>query len=243
MKIALVGYGKMGREIHACAEAKGHEVSLIIDDPDDENWGRLQKGTVDAVIEFTHPRAVSGNLVRLLDHRIPVICGTTGWEHNLSEMQDLYRHSGGTLITGANFSIGVNILFKINKMLANLMNTQPKYDVYLEEVHHAFKADAPGGTALRLGNDILAHLERKNKLVSEELRHRAPEHNEICIGFARGGNVPGTHRVTWRSPIDRVTIEHEAYSRSGFAEGAVVAAEWTQANSGVCDFSDIFTLS
>jgi 4-hydroxy-tetrahydrodipicolinate reductase len=240
MKIALFGYGKMGKAIEKAAIERGHEIVYIADNENEINIEALEASKAEAIIEFTLPAAVIKNLQILLPTQIPVVCGTTGWLSHLAEIQTLTEKSNASFIYSSNFSIGVNILFKMNQTLAKLMNPHPQYDCFIEEQHHRHKADAPSGTALSLAKGILEDLERKTEIATDALLHRKPTPEELSIGYIRGGEIIGRHKVSYSSDTDTITIEHNAHNRNGFAIGAVVAAEWILGKKGVYNFIDIF---
>lgn len=239
LKLALVGYGRMGQAIEQEALARGHEIVRIIDLDNRDEIQDLRPA--DAIIEFTHPDSFDGNLEALLPQGIPVVTGTTGWYDRIGAVKEQVAKHGATLMYTANFSIGVNILFQLNARLATLMNAYPQYDCLVEERHHKFKADGPSGTALRLGRDILDQLDRKSRIApAGALSHRPPEDDELSIGYVRAGGIPGTHTVGYTSEIDAITLTHTAFSRKGFALGAVIAAEWIQGRQGFFEFQALF---
>ncbi len=235
MKIALIGYGKMGQTIERLALARGHEVVLKVnvDNVQDLTTANLQKANV--AIEFTQPESAFDNVRACLDAGVPVVSGTTGWLEHLAEAQNICQNKGGALLHATNFSIGVNIFFALNRFLAKMMDTQPQYDVEMEEIHHTQKLDAPSGTAITLAEGILNEMERKTKWVN----HDTDIKNELPIISKRVDPAPGTHKVTYHSPIDTITISHEAHSREGFALGALTAAEWIVGKQGVFTMQDV----
>ncbi len=226
MNILILGYGKMGHAVEQEALDRGHSIVGGIDKANLDKLDRYTKTDVDVVIEFTHPDSFRGNLRRILDIGIPMVSGTTGWHHQLEEVQQEVEAANGSFLYASNFSVGVNLMFAMNKKLAQLMNAHPDYDVFVEEQHHRYKADAPSGTAISLAQELLQHLDRKTSVSTEELRSRAPQEEELSVGYIRAGEIIGQHSVTYRSDIDRLTLTHEAYNRRGFALGAVIAAEW-----------------
>ncbi|MFN0201127.1 MAG: 4-hydroxy-tetrahydrodipicolinate reductase [Bacteroidia bacterium] len=240
MKLALIGYGKMGKTIHEEAVLRGHEVVFIADKSEDLAVTRLQESGAQAIIEFTHPQSVMANLEQLLPLQIPLVCGTTGWNAQFDKVQAWVKEHDACFMYSSNFSIGVNLLFKLNETLAKLMNPYPQYDCFIEEQHHRHKADAPSGTALSLAEDILGNLERKNKIATDSLLHRKPEADELSVGYIRGGEIVGRHKVYYSSETDTITLEHHAHNRKGFAIGSVVAAEWLQGKRGFYHFSEVF---
>lgn len=233
----------MGRAVEAAATARGHAIAHRIDKANTAELALLQKADTDVVIEFTHPDAVMGNLGLLLPKGIPVVVGTTGWQVHLAALHQLAAAHNTPVVYAANFSIGVNMLMVLNRKLAALMARHPEYDVYMEEWHHRHKADAPSGTALRLGQDLLAALPHKRNLVSTEgYKHATPKPEDLTIGVVRAGEIPGTHRVAYTSPTDTIEICHTAHNRDGFAQGAVLAAEWLGQKkiTGLVDFASLF---
>ncbi|MBL0020320.1 MAG: 4-hydroxy-tetrahydrodipicolinate reductase [Bacteroidetes bacterium] len=240
LRIALVGYGKMGKAVEAEARARGHEICLIVDQDNAHLATLLRPETCDCFIEFTRPEAALGNFRNLLSTGVPIVTGTTGWLPELETFQAEVLAANGRFMYSNNFSVGVNVLFQLNKMLAKLMNGHPQYDCYIEEAHHRHKKDAPSGTAQSLAGQILDGLNHKTKLAGPELLLRAPEPEELSIAFTRAGEIIGNHSVTYISDIDRITIQHEAFNRRGFALGAVIAAEWMQGKRGFFEFGQIF---
>ena len=226
MKIALIGYGKMGHAVEAEAEKRGHTIALRLDTPLSTLRSPLP---ADVAIEFTAPVAAAENLRRCLDAGIPVVCGTTGWYAAYDEICALCRQRGGRMLTATNFSVGMNIMFALNRRLAALMRGRTDYTVDLCEVHHIHKLDAPSGTALSLRDQIAECGER--------------EKDDIPIESIREGEVPGTHTVSYRSAVDTITLTHEAHSRQGLAQGAVLAAEWLVAAApGVYTMNDLLAI-
>ncbi|MCD7963183.1 MAG: 4-hydroxy-tetrahydrodipicolinate reductase [Rikenellaceae bacterium] len=235
MKVALIGYGKMGKEIEKILLSKKHTVELIIDinNPEDLNSENLKN--VDIAIEFSAPDAAYGNIVKCIQYGTPVVCGTTAWLARYDDVVKLCKEKNGTFFYASNYSIGVNIFFKINRELARLMNKFGEYDVTVEEVHHTQKKDAPSGTAITIAEGILENLERKNKWVCGTTTTR--EELEICA--IRRSVVPGKHTVTYESETDLITIDHNAKSRVGFAVGAVAAAEFLCGKKGIYTMEDL----
>ena len=231
MKIALIGYGKMGHAIEALAAKKGHETAWRVDNEAEwavalEGW-RTQKP--DVAIEFSQPSVAEANVRRCLEAGVPVVCGTTGWYAAYEAVCALCSQRGGRLLTATNFSVGMNIMFALNERLAALMRGRTEYDVDLREVHHIHKLDAPSGTAITLRSQIAASGERRVE--------------EIPIESVREGEVPGTHTVTYRSAIDTISLTHEAHSREGLASGALLAAEWlVGAAPGIYTMKDVLAV-
>lgn len=238
--IALLGYGRMGRAVEQAAQARGHIVSLRIDQDNRHELAQLRPDNTDVVIEFTQPDSFFPNLEAVLAQGVPMVSGTTGWHDRLAEARTRVAAAGGSLVYSSNFSVGVNLLFALNRRLATWMNDLPTYDCYVEEQHHRHKADAPSGTARTLADDIIARLDRKTRIAAAELMHRPPAPEELSVGFVRSGEIVGRHRVTYTSAIDSLSIEHVAQSREGFAQGAVLAAEWIADKQGCFDFAELF---
>jgi 4-hydroxy-tetrahydrodipicolinate reductase len=238
-RIALLGYGRMGQAIDTEATARGHEITHRISRSNRESLADLSAATCDLVIEFTQPEAFLGNLRAVMAAGLPMVTGTTGWHDQVAEVEAIVAEHEGLLIHASNFSVGVNVLFKLNQRLAELMNGQPQYDPFVEEQHHRHKADGPSGTALTLAQDLLARLDRKTRVAGPELVSRPPHPDELSVGFVRAGDIKGTHRVTYSSEIDSLSLEHVAYSRRGFAQGAVIAAEQLAGRRGVLPFSEL----
>jgi 4-hydroxy-tetrahydrodipicolinate reductase len=240
LSIALVGYGKMGKAVEKEALGRGHQIVARVDRNEEAKLTALSPSEVDAIIEFTHPDSFWGNMETLLPTGIPLVTGTTGWYDDKARLEKLVIQHQASLMYAANFSVGVNILFKLNRDLARLMNRYPEYDPYIEEQHHRFKADAPSGTAIALAEGLMEELDRKTTVSNEELRSRPPGPEELSVGYTRAGGIIGKHRVSYFSEIDQVTIMHEAYNRRGFALGAVIAAEYIQGKDGMRNFQELF---
>lgn len=230
----------MGKAIEQEALKRGHQISARIDLNNQQDIESLTVENTDVVIEFTHPTSFEGNLKAVMALGLPMVTGTTGWQDKQTDIEAIVSTANGSLMHSSNFSVGVNVLFKLNQRLAALMNQYPEYDCYIEEQHHRHKADAPSGTAHSLAQQVLAGLDRKSSIATEELRHRAPTPEELSVGYVRCGEIIGTHRVAYTSDIDSIRIEHQAYNRRGFALGAVIAAEWIVGKSGMHEFSDLF---
>jgi len=245
MKIALYGYGKMGRAIEEAARARGHEVVLRVTAA---NAGAPPTGA-DAAIEFSRPDQAIANMRTCLEHGVPVVVGTTGWYDQLGEVRALVGTAKGALLWASNFSIGVNLFFRLNRTLAALMDQHPDYAALLDEVHHVHKLDAPSGTAITLARDIGLRVKRYEGWELQEQGQEqeqlppapapAPAPAPLPIRSERTGEVPGKHSVTWTGPDDRITITHEAFGRTGFATGAVLAAEWLRGRTGLFTMDDV----
>ncbi|VAW23643.1 4-hydroxy-tetrahydrodipicolinate reductase [hydrothermal vent metagenome] len=238
MKLALIGYGKMGREIEKIALARGHQIPLIIDinNPEELTVGNLKR--CDVAIEFTVPSSAISNYLKCFEAGIPVVSGTTGWLGQKEQVINECKKAGGTFFYASNFSVGVNLFFELNKKLAGLMAGQDSYNVEMKEVHHTQKLDAPSGTAISLAEELLERLPYKNKWVSGVQNTE----NELGIISERVGEVPGIHTVKYVSDVDYIEITHSAKSRKGFALGAVLAAEYCQNKKGILTMSDLLEL-
>jgi len=236
MKISLIGYGKMGQIIRKTAESRGHQIAAIIDinNPDDVDSPAFLGS--DVAIEFTTPATAFNNYIKCFERNIPVVSGTTGWTTNIDRIKKMCEEEGKTFFYSSNFSIGVNILFALNKQLAKIMNRFPNYDVEITETHHIHKLDAPSGTAITLAEGILDNLDRKKEWKLEKTDNVA---DDLLIHAIREGEVPGIHEIKYESEADFVSIRHEAKNRSGFALGAVLAAEFVQGKKGFFGMNDL----
>lgn len=235
MKIALLGYGKMGKTIDQLAQAAGHQVVLRIDVDNNVDLNAENLEGVDVAIEFTRPESAFQNIVTCLENGVPIVCGTTGWLDRLEEAKQLVEKYQGGLFYASNYSIGVNIFFALNRYLAAIMNKYDQYEVQMEEVHHTQKLDAPSGTAITLAEGILAELARKANWINEP----TTQPTQLPIISKRIDKVPGTHEVSYESPVDTITITHTAHSREGFARGALAAAEWLVGKTGFYGMEDM----
>jgi 4-hydroxy-tetrahydrodipicolinate reductase len=238
MKIALIGYGKMGHMIEEIAIQRGHEVVLKINIDNTEEFTQQNTAAADVAIEFTAPESAFSNVKRCMDFGVPVVSGSTGWNKHLPEAKEHCLQKGSAFLHASNFSIGVNIFFQLNKLLARLMASQPGYEVALKEVHHTQKLDSPSGTAVTLAEQVLQAIDRKTKWVN------SPAHNpeELSIISERVDPAPGTHHVRYSSEVDDIEIIHTAHSRKGFALGAVLAAEFLAGKKGVYTMDDVLHL-
>jgi 4-hydroxy-tetrahydrodipicolinate reductase len=234
MNIALIGYGKMGREIEAAALKRGHSIVLKIDANNAQTVSESEFKKADVAIEFTTPHSVIENIKKCFNASLPVVVGTTGWYDNFPDIKLLCSEKNGALFHATNFSVGVNLFFKVNKYLAELMNKYENYEVSMEEIHHIHKLDKPSGTAISLATQILDKIDRKEKWSIDETGQ-----DILSIKDVREGEVPGTHIVKYSSEIDDIEIMHKAHSRKGFAQGAVIAAEFLHGKKGVYSMSDL----
>lgn len=249
MKIALIGYGKMGKMIEQIALSRGHEIVSIIDIDNRDDFDSPQFASADVAIEFTAPNAAYNNYLRAFSHNVKVVSGSTGWmTAHKEDVEKLCTEGGQTLFWASNFSIGVAIFSAINRYLSKIMNGFPQYDVEMEEVHHIHKLDAPSGTAITLAEEIIDNIERKDSWKKGTLftpdgnveGESDAASNELRINSIRRDEVPGIHSITYDSEADRITITHDAHSRKGFALGAVLAAEYTNSHKGLLTISDMF---
>ena len=235
MKIALIGYGKMGHEIEKIALDRGHEIVCTIDLGEDNKFESDEFKSADVAIEFTSPDSALNNYKRAFAADVPVVSGTTGWLENIDEILKECSENGKTFFYASNFSLGVNLFFALNKKLAKMMNNYSDYNVRMEETHHIHKLDAPSGTAITLAEGVIENLDRKEAWSLDK------ENNEsdLKITSFREGEVPGIHTVIYESDVDTITISHDAKSRKGFALGAVVAAEFTKDKKGFLGMEDL----
>lgn len=232
MKIALLGYGRMGQAIEKIAIERGHEIVIKKDVEPLE----IDLSVADAAIDFSHPTAAYDNIKACIEAKVPVVSGTTGWLDKYQEIENYCKDQNGSFIYASNYSIGVNLFFNLNTYLAQMMSKIKDYEVDMEEIHHIHKLDAPSGTAISLANDIMHHSHHKNWTIE------SPKKGELPIHVKREGEVPGTHSIKYESSIDAIEIKHTAHNRSGFALGAVVAAEWLQDKKGVFGMKDVLSL-
>lgn len=249
MKIALIGYGKMGRMIEQIAKQRGHQIVCIIDKDNQHDFDSRAFAEADVAIEFTSPQSAYGNYLKAFSHGVKVVSGSTGWmkDHG-DEVKRLCTEEGNTLFWASNFSIGVAIFSAVNRYLAGIMNRFEQYDVRMEETHHIHKLDAPSGTAITLAEEITDRLDRKEHwtkgtLLAPDGSLTGPTGTDprcLAIDSVRRDEVPGIHTITYNSEADSITITHDAHNRRGFALGAVMAAEFTASHSGLLTVSDMF---
>ena len=239
MQIGLLGYGKMGRAIEQIALAQGMEIAWRITRDNRETLNQALLRQADVVIEFSRPEAAFENVMLCLQADVPVVCGTTGWNEQLSEARAYCLKQQGALLWASNFSIGVNLFFALNRYLAQLMQERPEYRPALTEIHHIHKLDAPSGTALTLVHELIAN---NNRTEGWALSPTPPGPDEVPVTAIREGEVPGTHIVQWQSEMDEIYIEHRAHSRMGFAGGALLAEQWILGKKGCYGMGDVLGL-
>lgn len=238
MNIALIGYGKMGKAIETIALQRGHNIVLTIDVDNAAELTAENLKKADVAIEFTSPHSAFNNVMKCLEYGVPVVCGSTGWLDKWNEVKDFCLAQKGGLVYASNFSVGVNIFFEINKRLAELMAPHAEYEVTLEETHHTEKKDSPSGTAVTLAEQVLERIPRKTKWVNSA----AEQPNELAIFSERVDPAPGTHNVIYSSEIDDIEIIHTAHNRTGFATGAVLAAEFVKGKQGIYGMKEVLGL-
>jgi len=232
MKIALLGYGRMGKAIEGVALERGHEIVIRKDVEPHE----IDLNLADVAIDFSHPSAAYDNIIQCIDAKVPIVSGTTGWLEMYEKASTYCQENGGAFLYASNFSIGVNLFFNLNSYLARMMKNLRNYKVSMEEIHHVHKLDAPSGTAITLAEEVLKHNSKSDWSIDAE------SEAEMLIRVKREGEVPGTHSVQYDSEIDSIEIKHTAHNRMGFALGAVVAAEWMLGKKGVYKMSDVLDL-
>ena len=235
MKLALIGYGKMGRVIEEVANERGHTIVSIIDINNREDFDSPQFLSADVAIEFSQPQSAFANYVKCFERNIPVVSGTTGWLAHWEEVKALCAEGNQTFFYASNFSLGVNIFFTLNKYLSKIMNNFPAYDVRMEETHHIHKLDSPSGTAITLAGHIMENIDRK-KQWKESL---GGTDEDLLIHSRREGEVPGTHEIIYESDVDTIRIQHSAKNRKGLALGTVLAAEFVKGKKGFLSMNDM----
>ena len=240
MKIALIGYGKMGKMIEQIARDRGHEIVSIIDIDNQEEFESDAFASADVAIEFTAPHVAYGNYLKAFAKNVKVVSGSTGWmKDHADDVKRLCTEGGQTLFWASNFSIGVAIFSAVNRYLAKIMNNFGQYDVHMEETHHIHKIDAPSGTAITLAEDIVDNMQRKQSWVKGQ-ENQPYDKSTLRIDSLRRGEVPGIHTIRYDSDVDMITISHDAHNRRGFALGAVLAAEYTKEHQGLLTINDMF---
>ncbi len=237
-RIAIVGYGKMGKTIEKIALERGNTVPVIIDTHNVDDLSSTTLDHVDVAIEFTRPESAYANIVTLIKNKVPVVCGTTGWLDKQAEVKQMTNENDTAFFYASNYSVGVNLFFHLNKKLAQMINQFSEYNVEMEEIHHVHKLDAPSGTAITLAEGVIENLDRKNDW---ELDQESAA-DKINIKHKREGEVPGTHIINYHSPIDSIEIKHTAHNRQGFALGAVLAAEFLVGKKGLFGMDDLLKL-
>lgn len=238
MKIALIGYGKMGKAIEEIALAKGHEIVLRIGTSNMTDFTQENIQQADVCIEFSTPDTAFENIKKCLEANVPVVSGTTAWLEKLEEAKQICLNHNTAFLYASNFSVGVNLFFKINKLVAKIMASHPEYQVSMEEIHHTQKKDAPSGTAVTLAEGILENYTSKNTWVNAA----AETENQLSIISKRIDPAPGTHSIFYKSEIDEITLNHTAHSRKGFASGALFAAEFLNGKHGIYTMDDVLKL-
>ena len=246
MKLALIGYGKMGKAIEEIAVQKNHHVVLKVDEHNAATFTKAELSQADVAIEFTSPEAAFNNILKCFDSNVPVVCGTTGWLDKMEEVKKICLEKNQSFFYASNYSVGVNLFFEVNKKLAELMNTQLQYDeIFINEIHHIHKLDAPSGTAISLAEQVLGKIKRLKRWSNynpDESKTPEKKNEELPIFSSREGDVPGTHIVKYFSREDEIEIRHKAFNRKGFASGAVLAAEWIKGKKGVFNMKDLLNL-
>ena len=239
MRILLIGYGKMGKTIQSIALQKGHQIAGIIDLNNRDSLSTYSAENTDVAIEFTHPESAPENIRICLGNNIPVVCGSTGWLAQLPEIKELCLRKEGAFFYASNYSVGVNLFFHFNEYIAGKMQAYKNFQVEIKEVHHTQKADKPSGTAITTAEGILNNYAAKQKWVSDAAN---PEFSDLNIISERTGDVVGLHTVRYTSEYDTIELMHDAHNRLGFAEGAVMAAEWLKDKKGIYSMKDLLNL-
>jgi 4-hydroxy-tetrahydrodipicolinate reductase len=238
MRILILGYGKLGKAFEQVALKRNHTAPYKVTSSNRDELQKITKADVDVAIEFSNPESVFENLKTCIERGIPVVCGTTGWLHRKPEIEKLCQDHLGAFFYASNYSLGVNLFFLFNKLLARIMSDYRTYNVSIEEIHHAAKKDAPSGTAITLAEGVIENIGYKNKFVNEKTS------DPLCLGIVskRIDQVAGTHVVSYDSQIDTIELKHIAHTREGFAEGAVIAAEWLVGRTGVFGMEDMLQM-
>ncbi|MDE7159585.1 MAG: 4-hydroxy-tetrahydrodipicolinate reductase [Muribaculaceae bacterium] len=231
MKIAIIGYGRMGHAVEEAALGRGHEIVCVIEEGEDEKFDTPEFRAADVAIEFSVPSSAVDNYLHSFAAGVPVVSGTTGWLDSMPEIKAMCRKGAGTLLWASNFSVGVNIFMELNRRLAMVMDAFPQYEPSMLEIHHVHKLDHPSGTAITLAEGIVESTSRIKSWAEPGDDSAMPE-GVLPVDHRREGEVPGVHSITWDSPQDLITITHSAKSRAGFALGAVIAAEWLKGRTG-----------
>lgn len=239
MKIAIIGYGRMGKTIERLAVAQGHEIVLKISIDNIETFTQENLQKADVAIEFTRPESAFNNIQKCLSAGVPVISGTTGWLSQLETIKSICESNGGAFLYASNFSVGVNIFFEVNRHLAKMMNTHTEYEPSLNEIHHTKKLDAPSGTGITLAEGVLENIDRKSNWVNRNSDNTA----ELALTSERIDSVPGTHSIHYSSAIDTIEIKHTAHSREGFASGSILAASWIIGKKGCFTMREVLGFS
>jgi 4-hydroxy-tetrahydrodipicolinate reductase len=235
----ILGYGKMGKTIEQIALNRNHTVPFKIDITNQHELASISNKDVDVAIEFSNPESAYKNVKFCIENNIPVVCGTTGWLEKKNEIEELCKKNNGSFFYASNYSVGVNLFFHFNKILAKVMHGYPEYQVTMEEIHHTEKKDAPSGTAITLAEGVLSAYPEKKQWVNE----LTSKQEELTIVSKRIEKVPGTHTIFYNSEVDSIEIKHTAHSRQGFAEGAVIAAEWLPGKKGVFGMDDMLKIN
>lgn len=234
MNIAVVGYGKMGKSIEAIAKSRGHQISFIIDQDNPEDISKISPDNTDIAIEFSQPDAAFDNIMKLLNQGVKTLAGTTGWLDKYEEVTSLCKEKNGTFLYASNFSVGVNLFFELNEWLAKKMSQLEGFEAAMEEIHHTEKKDAPSGTAITLSEGIM----KENPSITKWVNEESKEANTLGIISKREPGVPGTHTVTYSSPLETIEIKHTAHDRKVFAEGVIKVAEWATNQTGILAIKD-----
>jgi 4-hydroxy-tetrahydrodipicolinate reductase len=247
LKIALLGYGKMGKAVEKIATAKGHEIVYKVSLENAYDFMSVSLLNVDVAIDFSMPSAAVDNILKCFEAKVPIVVGTTGWYDQFELIKEKCLTEGQSMVYSSNFSIGVNIFYKLNKVLAKMMSEHDDYEVMIEEIHHTEKKDHPSGTAITLAKQIISEIKSKTDfkdrlIYNENMPSQSIKPHELLIESKRIGDVTGDHTVIYESLIDEISITHKAKSRYGFAKGAVLAAEWIQGKKGIYTMEDILNL-